>query len=206
MNGIIVDVVNRLFTDNWMLARSLMTPDKIQFSFRAVFRTISTIEGAAIADVPMATFWTTTSCSDAFQEMNGEGRVDIQTPAGARAAGRTVINCESFTSMPRVSMWTEKPALLKFIADGAFCGGVNQMTLHQWTLQPFDNKYQPGMTFFWWGVHFSRFQTWFEPGKAFFTYLIRCQAMLQQGEEVVDSIAIDSPNKKERPLRSDLFA
>ena len=106
-----------------------------------------------------------------------------------------MINAESFTSMPRVSMWTEKPALLKYIADGAFACGVNQMTLHHWTLQPFDDKYQPGMTFYKWGVHFGRFQTWFEPGKAFFDYVIRCQAMLQQGEQVVDSLAIDSPGK-----------
>ena len=47
-------------------------------------------------------------------------------------------------------------------------------------------------------MHFSRFQTWFEPGKAFFNYLIRCQAMLQQGEQVVDSLAIDCPDKKGR--------
>ena len=190
-----VDVVNRLFTENWLLAKSMMAPDKVQFSFEPYAGPFNTIEGAAIADVPMSTFWTTPSCNDSFTTMNGDGTVVFETPAGARAAGHTVINAESFTSMPRVSMWTEKPALLKYIADGAFSCGVNQMTLHHWTLQPFDDKYQPGMAFYKWGVHFSRFQTWFEPGKAFFSYLIRCQAMLQQGEQVVDSLAIDSPFK-----------
>lgn len=189
-----VDVVNRLFTENWILAKSMMAPDRIQFSFEPYSGPFSTIEGAAIADVPMSTFWTTTDLRYA-KEMNGDGSVDPQTPAGARAAGRTVINAESFTSIPAVSMWTEKPALLKYIADGAFACGVNQLTVHHWTHQPFDDKYQPGMTFFKWGVHFSRFQTWFEPGKAFFNYLTRCQAMLQQGEQVVDSLAIDSPFK-----------
>ena len=190
-----VDVVNRLFTENWILAKSLMAPDKIKFSFEPYAGPFSTIEGAAIADAPMSTFWTTPSCNDSFTTMNGDGTVAFETPAGARAAGHTVINAESFTSMPRVSMWTEKPASLKYIADGAFSCGVNQMTLHHWTLQPFDDKYQPGMAFYKWGVHFSRFQTWFEPGKAFFNYLIRCQAMLQQGEQVVDSLAIDKPYK-----------
>lgn len=190
-----VDVVNRLFTENWTLAKSLMAPDKVKLSFEPYSGPFSTIEGAAIADIPMSTFWTTPSCNDRFTTMNGDGTVAFETPAGARTAGRTVINAESFTSMPRVSMWTEKPALLKYIADGAFACGVNQMTLHHWTLQPFDDKYQPGMTFYKWGVHFGRFQTWFEPGKAFFNYLIRCQAMLQQGEQVVDSLAIDRPFK-----------
>ena len=188
-----VDVVNRLFTDNWILAKSLMAPDHIRFSFEPYAGPFSIIEGAAIADIPMATFWTTTSCDYSLTNMNGDGTVAIETPAGARAAGRTIINSESYTSMPGVSMWTEKPALLKYIADGAFAAGVNQMTLHHWTLQPFDDKYQPGLTFHKWGVHFGRFQTWFEPGKAYFNYLTRCQAMLQQGEEVVDSLAIDSP-------------
>ena len=194
-----VDVVNRLFTDNWILAKSLMAPDHIRFSFEPYAGPFSTIEGAAIADIPMATFWTTTSCSDALTNMNGDGTVGLETLAGARAAGKTVINSESYTSMPRVSMWTEKPALLKYIADGAFAAGVNQMTLHQWTLQPFDDKYQPGLTFYLWGLHFGRFQTWFEPGKAYFNYLIRCQSMLQQGEQVVDSLAIDTPFKKGDP-------
>jgi len=189
-----VDLVNRLFTENWILARSMMAPDRVQLSFEPYSGPFSTIEGAAIADVPMATFWTTTELRYA-REINGDGTVDPQTPAGARAAGRTVINAESFTSIPAVSRWTEKPASLKYIADGAFACGVNQFTLHHWTHQPFDDKYQPGMTFFKWGLHFSRFQTWFEPGKAFFNYLIRCQAMLQQGTQVVDCLAIDRSAK-----------
>jgi hypothetical protein len=32
-----------------------------------------------------------------------------------------------------------------------------------------------------WGVHFGRYQTWWEPGKAWFQYLWRCQTMLQAG-------------------------
>jgi hypothetical protein len=32
-----------------------------------------------------------------------------------------------------------------------------------------------------WGTHFGRNQTWIKPAKAFFTYLSRCQMLLQQG-------------------------
>jgi hypothetical protein len=42
----------------------------------------------------------------------------------------------------------------------------------------------------WWGTHFSRYQTWAKPGKAFFTYLSRCQMLLQQG----DFVAFESEN------------
>jgi hypothetical protein len=44
-----------------------------------------------------------------------------------------------------------------------------------------DDKYQPGWNFAHYGTHFSRNQTWIEPSKAFFTYLARCQMLLQQG-------------------------
>jgi hypothetical protein len=62
--------------------------------------------------------------------------------------------------------------------------GVNRYYLHSWAHNPFDDKYQPGFSFAHYGTHFSRNQTWFEPGKAFFTYLARCQMLLQQGSFV----------------------
>ncbi len=65
------------------------------------------------------------------------------------------------------------------------------MILHHWVHQPFDDKYQPGMGMGWWGTHFGRHQTWFEPGKAFFEYLARCQAMLQHGEQPADYLCVD---------------
>lgn len=43
----------------------------------------------------------------------------------------------------------------------------------------------------WWGTHFGRNQTWFEPGKACFAYLGRVQTLLQRGEGVADYLALD---------------
>jgi hypothetical protein len=73
---------------------------------------------------------------------------------------------------------------LKHSADGGYVSGANWYFLHHWVHQPFDERYQPGMGMGWWGTHFSRYQTWFKPGKAFFTYLARCQMLLQQGVSV----------------------
>jgi len=58
---------------------------------------------------------------------------------------------------------------------------------------PFDDRYKPGMGMGWWGMHFGRNQTWFEPGKAFFQYLGRCQALLQRGEAPADFVSVGSP-------------
>src|ERR1051325_7862078 len=37
-----------------------------------------------------------------------------------------------------------------------------------------------------WGIHFERTNTWWKPGRAWLTYLSRCQYMLQQGLFVAD--------------------
>jgi hypothetical protein len=61
---------------------------------------------------------------------------------------------------------------------------MNLYFLHHWVHQPFDDKYQPGLGMGWWGTHFGRFQTWQKESRAFFTYLARCQMLLQQGSLV----------------------
>jgi hypothetical protein len=62
-----------------------------------------------------------------------------------------------------------------------YSSGINLYFLHSWAHNPFGDDYRPGWGFAHYGTHFSRNQTWFEPGKAFFTYLARCQMLLQQG-------------------------
>ena len=185
------DVISRLFNDNILEGKKIMNREKIKFSYEPYGGPFNYTEAATIADIPMATFWTTTDFDYKRKAMNGTGIIGNWFTGAVRATGRKVINCESFTSMPNVSRWTEDPADLKLIADGAFSSGVNQLMFHQWVHQPFDDKYQPGMTNMWWGVHFSRHQTWLKPAKAFFDYLNRCQALLQQGEEVVDHLCIE---------------
>lgn len=134
----------------------------------------------SLADIPMGEFWT-----------HSLGGISQSVVSSARAEGKHIIAAEAFTSRPERSAWTEDPEFLKKSADGAFCSGVNRLVLHHWVHQPFDEKYQPGLSMGWWGTHFNRYQTWFEPGKAFFKYLSRIQYMLQQGEEVVDYLCLD---------------
>lgn len=100
----------------------------------------------------------------------------------AKQSGKRIVGAEAFTSRPEQSQYTEDPAFLKHSADGAFRSGANRLFLHHWVHQPFDDVYQPGMGMGWWGTHFSRHQTWIRPGKAFFTYLSRCQMLLQESE------------------------
>jgi hypothetical protein len=42
----------------------------------------------------------------------------------------------------------------------------------------------------WWGTHFGRHQTWAKPGRAFFRYLARVQALLQRGEAPADFVSV----------------
>ncbi|MCF7731059.1 MAG: hypothetical protein K9N23_05200 [Akkermansiaceae bacterium] len=92
-----------------------------------------------------------------------------------------ILEAEAFTGQPSKSQWTETPAWLKPIGDGAFCAGINRLILHSNPHQPWGDDVRPGMTMGQWGTHFGRTQTWWEPGKAWLAYLGRCQALLQWG-------------------------
>ncbi len=99
-------------------------------------------------------------------------------------AGRrhNILEAEAFTGSPGISAWSETPAGLKQVGDGAFCAGINRLVLHTNPLQPWDDSIQPGMTMGMWGTHFGRTQTWWKLGKAWMEYLTRCQALLQWGQ------------------------
>ena len=100
-------------------------------------------------------------------------------PGGRR---HNVIEAEAFTSGPPSCSWDETPYLLKAAADTQFDRGVNRMTLHTCPLQPWGDDVLPGKVMGRWGTHFGRTQTWATSGKGWFTYLNRCQALLQWGE------------------------
>jgi hypothetical protein len=176
------DVISQLFFENgWKTGKQKLAEANMQLQFEPYGGPFDTPQGVALADLPMAEFWTA-----------GIGGIDPAVPASARASGKTVVCAEAFTGRPEVSQFTEDPAFLKSTADKVFAQGINRMILHHWVHQPFDDRYQPGMGMGWWGTHFGRNQTWFEPGKAFFKYLARCQTMLQYGEQVSDYLCVDN--------------
>ena len=65
-----------------------------------------------------------------------------------------------------------------------FCFGINRFVFHRYAHQPDDRK--PGFTMGPWGINFERSNTWWEPGKAWISYLSRCEYLLQQGLFVGD--------------------
>ena len=175
------DVISQLYYKNgFKVGRDIIHKYGLKLQFEPYSGPFNTITCTPLADLPMGEFWTHTS-----------GHIDSYVVSSARANGKTLIGAEAFTSSPENSAWTEDPASLKYSADGAYCSGANRLILHHWVHQPFDDKYQPGLSMGWWGTHFNRHQTWFEPGKAFFEYMTRIQYMLQQGEEDVDCLCLD---------------
>ena len=122
----------------------------------------------------MTEFWT------------GGGAFSGGVQAGISNAGdgkrHSILAAEAFTGAPEDSAWTEYPAWLKPVGDGAFCAGINRLILHHAVQQPWDERYRPGNTMGRWGTHFGRLQTWWQPGMAWIAYLQRCQALLQWGE------------------------
>ena len=185
------DVVNRLFFENgWNKGKEMIKNLGLQLQFEPYTGPFDIVEGAALADIPMGEFWT------------HRGGIQAQIPPAARAAGKTIIGAEAFTGRPEVSQYTEDPAFLKPTTVQAFAAGVNRLILHTWVHQPFDDKYQPGMSMGWWGTHFGRHQTWAKPGKAYFDFLGRAQSLLQYGETSADYLCLEKPEG----IRSDVIA
>lgn len=169
------DVVNRLFIDNgWSVAREILHKNDLKLYWEPYGGPFSNYEGAMIADIPAGEFWSS-------EEVINK---NWHTLRAAVDFNKRIVAAEALTGSPIFSRFTEDPAFMKHAVDGGFAAGYNLFFLHHWVHQPFDDKYQPGLGMGWWGSHFSRHQTWYEPGKAFFTYLTRCQMLLQQGNYV----------------------
>jgi hypothetical protein len=163
--------VSKMFIDNgFKVAADKIHAEGLQMFWEPYSGPFDTGESVAVPDLPMGEYWT-----------HSDGKISATVVDKAKEFGKNIVGAEAFTGWPTNSRYTEDPAFLKRSADGAFVSGANLLFLHHWVHQPFDDRYQPGMGMGWWGTHFGRNQTWFEPGKAFFTYLSRCQMMLRQG-------------------------
>ncbi|MDO6431973.1 glycosyl hydrolase [Flavitalea sp. BT771] len=108
-----------------------------------------------------------------------------QTATAAHVYGKRQAEAEAFTEQEKdATHWTLGPSDLKPYANDAFCEGINRLMLHSATCQPpTDGK--PGFEYCA-GTHFTPNVTWWEMSNDFFSYLARCQFMLQQGHFVGD--------------------
>ncbi|RYY36505.1 MAG: hypothetical protein EOP46_06185 [Sphingobacteriaceae bacterium] len=103
----------------------------------------------------------------------------------AHAKGETVVGAESFTAEPLSGKWQQYPYSMKAKGDLMFTKGLTRIIFHRYAHQPHPDA-KPGMTMGPWGIHFDRTNTWWKPGKAWITYLTRCQHLLRQGAPVAD--------------------
>ena len=189
--------VEELFTENhFALFRTWTKANKLALQIEPYGGPFNQFEAAAVADVPMVEFWG----FPVFWTQEVGGFPGVAGAVG-RALGRPVIATEAFTGMPTYAKWSESPRDFKNTGDASFARGITRLTLHHWVHQPFDPHFTPGMTMGFWGSHFGQVQTWHEPGKAFYRYLGRCQALLQSGQQVVDVLALEC-----RPQASELDA
>ncbi|MDR1373287.1 MAG: hypothetical protein LBJ17_09290 [Dysgonamonadaceae bacterium] len=186
------EVKNRLFMDNgWKVAYEMLHKYGLKLYWEPYTGPFNIYEGTALADIPVNEFW------------SGSGYIGKNRDMEAAVVkfNKRIFAAEALTGSPDLSAYTEDPAGLKHTADGGFAAGFNMYFLHHWVHQPFDDKYQPAEGMGWWGTHFSRHQTWFRPGKAFFLYLARCQMLMQQGTFV----PTDNYSAHRRTPEADIF-
>lgn len=127
-------------------------------------------------DIPMGEYWLQSPTHDKPNDI-------LDAISGGHIYEKNIIQAESFTQLR--SMFNEHPAMLKSLQDRHYALGINRLSYHVNTLNPWINR-QPGMTLDGIGLYFQRDQTWWKLGKAWLDYAQRCQALLQFGKPVVD--------------------
>ncbi len=143
---------------------------------------IDALRNLGTCDIPAGEFWVN-GHRRAQHGYNTDRSLRLnlkQTATAAHVYGRREAMAEAFTMMDGdATHWALGPSDLKPYANDAFCEGINRLMLHQSTCQP-PSDGKPGYEFCA-GQHFTPNITWWERSPAFFTYLARCQHMLQQG-------------------------
>ncbi len=96
--------------------------------------------------------------------------------------GRRITMSESFTEIG--PYWEETPFFLKGLVDRAYCEGMNRVLIHNYSHSPLLDA-KPGYVFMA-ATIINRNITWWDEAPAFFQYMERCQAMLQEGDFAAD--------------------
>jgi hypothetical protein len=128
------------------------------------------------SDLPMGEFWLRSPTHDKPNDV-------YDAVSGAHIYGKRIVQAEAFTEL-RIA-WDETPALLKPLADRSFSLGVNRIVHHVLVHNPWRDKH-PGITLGGVGLFFQPDQTWWAAAPEWNRYLSRCQALLQEGDPVVD--------------------
>ena len=131
-------------------------------------------------DAPMSEFW-----AWSWQHRIGDAnRFFVKQPASAaHTYGHKLVYAEGFTSIG--PHWQEKIwDNLKPSFDKALCQGLNVLVWHAFVCSP-DETGIPGQQYFA-GSHLNPKVTWWEKSAPFFSYIDRCQFLLQQGHFSAD--------------------
>jgi alpha-L-rhamnosidase len=131
-------------------------------------------------DVPMSEFWAWSW----EHRIGDENRFFVKQPASAaHTYGHNITQDEGFTTIGpnwQEHIWDN----LKPSFDKALCEGMNRLVWHAFVCSP-DETGIPGQQYFA-GTHLNPKVTWWEKSAPFFSYIDRCQFMLQQGLFVAD--------------------
>ena len=126
-------------------------------------------------DAPMSEFW-----AWSWEHRIGDAnRFFVKQPASAaHTYGHKFVFAEGFTSIG--PNWQEKLwDNLKPSFDKALCEGLNMLVWHAFVCSP-DETGIPGQQYFA-GTHLNPKVTWWDKSAQFFSYIDRCQWMMQQG-------------------------
>ena len=131
-------------------------------------------------DAPMSEFWAW-SWTHRIGDTN---RFFVKQPASAaHTCGHPYVFAEGFTTIG--PHWQEKIwDNLKPCFDKALCEGLNVLVWHAFVCSP-DDTGIPGQQYFA-GTHLNPKVTWWQKSAPFFSYINRCQWMLQQGHFAAD--------------------
>jgi hypothetical protein len=131
-------------------------------------------------DVPMSEFWAWSW----MHRIGDQNRFFVKQPAtAAHTYGHKLVFAEGFTTIG--PHWQEKIwDNLKPTFDKALCEGLNVLVWHAFVCSP-DETGIPGQQYFA-GTHLNPKVTWWSKSTPFFSYINRCQFMLQQGNFAAD--------------------
>jgi len=131
-------------------------------------------------DAPMSEFWAWSW----EHRIGDENRFFVKQPASAaHTYGHPLVFAEGFTTIGphwQEHIWDN----LKPSFDKALCEGMNVLVWHAFVCSP-DSTGIPGQQYFA-GTHLNPKVTWWSRSAPFFSYINRCQWMLQQGLFVAD--------------------